>query len=127
MSTSYAFDSLSSQREKNVRWLYRRISADANLLGHRICRSEFIHRILTPEFWILASLYLDSIVVFGADPIHPARIIAILNNLGSDHRGPALRTWMLVGFAFVTKTGTRRFGNFFSHFRNSLSLLLPAV
>jgi len=34
---------------------------------------------------IVSRLYLDSIVILGADPVHPARHVSVLDNFGSDH------------------------------------------
>jgi hypothetical protein len=60
-------------------------------------------------------LDFDSMIVFGTDPIHSARHVAIFHDFGRYHRSAALRTGISVSSAFVTKTCTGCFGNFLCH------------
>ena len=54
----------------------------------------------------------DAMIVFGTDPIHPARRVPIFHDFRGHHRGTALRTHMRVRFSLVAKARARCFGNF---------------
>ena len=53
-------------------------------------------------------LDLDSMIVFGTDPIHPARHFAILHDFGCHHRSSALGALMPVNRPFVAEARTGR-------------------